>query len=186
MPFAGHITPMAAIAGELARDGHEVVGYTGAKYRGRFEGVGARWLAWTAAQDYDDAAIAETFPRIGSGKGMRADRANLEDVLLGTGAGQAADIVAAHRETPFDLIVVDQLAFGGALAAELLGLPWATVAITPLGLASRDLPPPGLRLRPARGPVARGRDAVLRSMFGLLIRRVALAAPCHGSGRARP
>ncbi|HTJ37265.1 MAG TPA: glycosyltransferase [Dactylosporangium sp.] len=158
LPFGGHVGPMAAVAGELARRGHDVTGHTGAKYRGRFEAAGARWLPWTAAQDYDDARLADTFPRVGDGKGIKANFANFTDVLIGTAAGQAADIIAAG---PFDLIVTDQLAFGGALAGERLGVPWATVAVIPLTLASRDLPPPGVPVRVSSGRAARWRNALL-------------------------
>src|SRR3954447_26269358 len=73
LPFGGHVGPTAAVAAELVRRGHEVVGHTGAKYRGRFEAVGATWLPWTAARDYDDARLADTFPRVGNGKGLRAN-----------------------------------------------------------------------------------------------------------------
>ena len=79
-------------------------------------------------------------------------------MLIGTAAGQAADIIAA---APFDLIVSDQLAFGGALAGERLGVPWATVAVIPLTLASRDLPPPGVPVRMSTGRAARWRNALL-------------------------
>ena len=170
MPFVGHVGPMAAIADELVRGGHEAVAYTGKKYRGRFEAVGACWLPWDAPPDFDDSDLAATFPRIGDGKGMRADRANVEDILLGTGAAQAADILAEHAERPFDAMVTDQLAFGGALAGEKTGTPWASVAVTPLGLSSRDTPPPGSPFRPATGPVSRSRDAALRSLVSVAMR----------------
>ena len=114
------------------------------------------------ARDFDDARLAATFPRVGDGKGLRGAKANAEHVLFGTAPGQAADIRAAAVDTPFDLIVTDELAFGAALAGEALGTPWVSVAVTPLGLPSRDLPPPGLRLRPATGRAGRLRDAVLR------------------------
>jgi len=162
LPFAGHVGPMTAVAAELVRRGHEVVAYTGAKYRTRFETAGARWLPFTRAQDFDDARLAATFPQVGDGKGLRAAKANSDHVLFGTASGQAADIHAAAGDTPFDLIVADQLAFGAALAGEALGTPWVSVAVTVLSLTSRDLPPPGLRLRPATGRTGRLRDAVLR------------------------
>jgi UDP:flavonoid glycosyltransferase YjiC (YdhE family) len=168
MPFAGHAGPMSAIATELARRGHETVVYAGEKYRERF--AGAAWLPRNRAADFDDADLAATFPRIGDGKGMRADQANVRDVLFGTGAGQAEDILAEARREPFDLLVSDQLAFGTALAAEVLGVRWATVAVTPLSLASRDLPPAGTPFRPATGRLGRARDAVLRGVAGLASR----------------
>ncbi|MFS8095908.1 glycosyltransferase [Lentzea alba] len=126
LPFAGHVCAMAAVSTELVKRGHEVVVHTGAKYRHKFEG--AEWLPWKHAPDFDDAKLAETFPSIGDGKGMRSNFANVRDVLVGTGAAQAKDVLEAE----FDLVVTDHLAFGAAMAAEIKQVPWATVAVTPL------------------------------------------------------
>lgn len=132
LPFAGHVGAMAAVSAELVRRGHDVVVHTGAKYRHKFEG--AEWLPWKHAPDFDDARLARTFPSVGDGKGMRSNFANLRDVLVGTGAAQARDVLEAE----FDLVVTDHLAFGAAMAAEIRQVPWATVAVTPL-VASRPL-----------------------------------------------
>jgi UDP:flavonoid glycosyltransferase YjiC (YdhE family) len=189
LPFAGHVGPLAAVAGELVARGHRVAAYTGVKHRGRFERVGARWVPWTRAQDFDDADLAATFPRVGDGKGLAAQMANMRDILVGTAAGQAADIVAAGKAAPFDLVVADQLAAGAPVGAEALGLPWVTVCVTPLGLSSRYLPPFGTRLAPATGAVGRGRDAVLRALVSVG-QRIAFTRPvnrlraAHGLGPA--
>jgi UDP:flavonoid glycosyltransferase YjiC (YdhE family) len=144
-----------------------VVAYTGAKYGERFTGLGARWLPWSKATDYDDGDLAATFPKVGDGKGIRGGRANAEYVVFGTAAGQVEDILAA---APFDLLVTDQVALGGAVAGQRLGIPWATVAVTPLSLGSRDLPPVGMPWTPATGRVGRLRDAVLRGIAGVVYR----------------
>ncbi len=172
LPFAGHVGPMTAVAAELTRRGHEVVAYSGARYRQRFVAAGAAWLPWNFATDFDDSDLAATFPQVGDGKGLRAGKANVEHVLFGTGAGQAADILAEVKREPFDLLVADQLAFGAALAGEVLGTPWATVALTPLSITSRDLPPPGIPVSPATGQLGRVRDAVLRSLVRPMYQRI--------------
>lgn len=167
MPFAGHVGPLGAVAAELVGRGHEVVAYTGAKYGERFTGLGATWLPWSKATDYDDADLAATFPKVGDGKGIRGSRANAEYVVFGTAAGQVEDILAAG---PFDLLVTDQVALGGAVAGQKLGIPWATVAVTPLSLGSKDLPPVGMPWTPATGLVSRLRDAVLRGVAAVIYR----------------
>jgi UDP:flavonoid glycosyltransferase YjiC (YdhE family) len=169
LPFAGHVGVLAAIAAELSGRGHDVVAYTGAKYRARFL---AEWLPFTSVADFDDANLANTFPRIGNGKGFRADRANLEDVLFGTAAGQLADLLAAARSRAFDVLVTDQTAFGAAVAGEALGIPWATVSVSPLTMTSRDLPPVFLPLAVAKGRWGRIRNAALRPVGGLVYRRI--------------
>jgi UDP:flavonoid glycosyltransferase YjiC (YdhE family) len=189
LPFAGHVGPLAAVAGELVARGHRVAAYTGATHRVRFERVGARWVPWAQAQDFDDADLAATFPKVGNGKGLAAQLANIRDILVGTAAGQVADIVAAGKAAPFDLVVADQLAAGAPIGAEVLGTPWVTVCVTPLGLSSRYLSPFGTRLAPATSAAGRGRDAVLRALvsFG---QRAAFTRPvnrlraAHGLGPA--
>jgi UDP:flavonoid glycosyltransferase YjiC (YdhE family) len=168
MPMAGHVQPMAAVATELIRRGHEVVAYTGAKYGPRFAEVGATWLPWEQAPDFEESDLSATFPDVSDGRGPKAVVANLEHVFLRTGDGQARDLLAAG---PFDLLVSDQLAIGPSLVAEKSGTPWATVAISALALPGRDVPPMGFALLPARGPAGRVRDAVLRRMSQLLLGR---------------
>jgi UDP:flavonoid glycosyltransferase YjiC (YdhE family) len=168
MPFAGHVQPMAAVAAELVRRGHDVVAYTGKKYGPRFADVGATWLPWERARDFEENDLAATFPEVTHGRGLKAVLANVEHVFLRTGGGQARDILAAGA---FDLLVSDQLALGSALAAEVSGTPWASVALVPLGLPSRDLPPFGLALLPGRGPLGRLRDTGLRGVNRLLLGR---------------
>jgi MGT family glycosyltransferase len=169
LPFAGHVGALGAITDELVRRGHEVVAYTGAKYQHRFTAAGASWLPWTEATDFDDADLAATFPKIGDGKGLRGGQANAEYIIFGTARGQVVDIIAAG---PYDLLVTDQVAFGGAVAGAALGIPWATVAVTPLTLTSRDLPPPSMPWTPGTGPAGRLRDATLRGLVGLASRAV--------------
>jgi hypothetical protein len=169
MPFAGHADPMRSLARTLVERGHEVVAYTGKRYGDGFSAAGARLLTWQHAPDFDDSDLRATFPEVTDGRGPRAVTANLEHVFLRTGAGQARDILEAG---PFDVLVSDQLAIGSTLASELSGTPVASVAITPLVLPSRDLPPQGMALRPMRGPVGRTRDAVLRSVTGALLARL--------------
>ncbi|MGY1618414.1 hypothetical protein ACI797_16870 [Geodermatophilus sp. SYSU D00691] len=109
MPFAGHVQPLAAVAAELVRRGHEGVGYTGRKYGGRFADVGAVWLPWEQAPHFEETDLAATFPGVTHGRGLRAVTPNVEHVFLRTAAGQARDILAAGS---FDSLVSDQLAGG--------------------------------------------------------------------------
>src|SRR3712207_9297675 len=113
MPFAGHVTPMLAVAAELVRRRHEVVAYTGAKYAPRFTAVGTGWEPWRQAPDFDEAHLAATFPQVGDGRGMRAGRANGEHVVLRTGVGQTRDLEALLARRPADAIVSDQMSVGG-------------------------------------------------------------------------
>ncbi|WP_123697242.1 glycosyltransferase [Agrococcus jenensis] len=161
MPFAGHVRPMTAVAAALLDRGHRVTAYTGARYAEAFGRLGCAILPWSAAQDFDETRLSETFPDAG-GPGPLGLIANVRDVFIGTARGQVDDVCAAHAVTPFDAIVADVLAVGAGLTAELLDLPWATISVVPLSMPSRDLPPSALALAPGRGRFGEARDALLR------------------------
>ncbi len=75
------------------------------------------------------------------------------------------DLQRAIEETQPDLMLIDVQTWGAAAAAESSGLPWAMWCPYPLPLPSRDAPPFGPGLRPARGPLGRLRDAALGRLF---------------------
>lgn len=166
MPFAGHVAPVTGVVAELLARGHDVAVYTGSRYVERFELLGARGIPWSAAPDFDEHDLTATFPQVGR-RGPIGLLGNLEHIFIRSGAGQLSDIAAAHAERPFDLLVSDVMAIGTSLAAEKLGLPWATLSIVPLSLPSDDLPPWGLALHPGAGGWGTLRDAALRAVFGI-------------------
>src|SRR5690625_2209455 len=161
MPFAGHARPIRAVAAELVRRGHDVRVYTGRSYVEQFEEVGARGVPWQVAPDFDERDYAATFPRMQERKGFRQVLVNLEDLFLGTAPAQLTDLLGAHREEPWDLLAGDTMAMGTRFAAEHVGGPWATVSAIAVWLPGKDLPPTGLGLTPAKGPLGRLRDLVL-------------------------
>lgn len=119
LPFAGHVGAMAAVSCELVQRGHDVVVHTGAKYSHRFEG--AEWLPWKHAPDFDDARLAEAFPSIGDGKGMRSNFANVRRARDPGDAGTGADDLlrpAIEAIAGQDMLVV---ATTGGAPAETLG-----------------------------------------------------------------
>lgn len=168
MPFAGHVRPMTAVAAALLARGHRVTAYTGAKHADAFTSIGCATVTWSAARDFDDQRVAEAFPGVGR-PGYRGMLANLRDLFIGTAPGQVADLRALHRRDRFDAIVGDAMAVGSGLAAEVLNKPWVAVAVVPLAVPSRDLPPPGMGLRPATSWAGRLRDRVLRAAVPRII-----------------
>ncbi|MBD8063262.1 glycosyltransferase [Oceanitalea stevensii] len=166
MPFAGHARPVRAVAGELVRRGHDVRVYTGRSYTGLFEEVGARGVPWQEAPDLDERDLAATFPRLRGRKGFRQVLVNLEDLFLGTAPAQARDLERAHAAEPWDLLAGDPMALGTRFAAERTGSRWATVSPIAVWLPGPGIPPTGLGLTPATGPLGRVRDLALGSVAG--------------------
>lgn len=70
------------------------------------------------------------------------------------------DLESAIAESQPDVLSIDPTAWGAPIAAEASGLPFAFFAHSPLPISSKDAPPFGLALPPARGPLGRLRDRV--------------------------
>lgn len=163
MPFTGHVAPLEAVAQAFAEAGHAVRVYTGRAHAARFERAGARTVPWRRAPDFDEHDLEASFPRLRGRKGPLQMLRNVEDLFIGTGPSQCADLLDAFAEEPWDVLLGDDLSLGTVFAAERTWTPRVTVAIVPLAVPSRELPPPGLGLRPAGGALGRVRDAVLRA-----------------------
>ncbi|HME48001.1 glycosyltransferase [Mycobacterium sp.] len=93
-----------------------------------------------------------------------------------------------HELAP-DLIVSDVITACGALAAELLSLPWVELNPHPLYLPSKGLPPVGSGLAPGVGVRGRLRDALMRTLTARSLRagqrqraeaRVGIGLPAAG------
>jgi MGT family glycosyltransferase len=75
------------------------------------------------------------------------------------------DLRQASSEVNPDALLVDVNCFGAMFVAEASGLPWAVYCPYPPPFRSDDVPPHGLGLRPARGPLGKARDRIVRK-FG--------------------
>jgi len=83
------------------------------------------------------------------------------------------DLREAIADERPDALLVDINSWGGLAAAEAWGGPWAAFCPFPMFLRSRDVPPFGPGLAPARGPLGRLRDVVLRPIvLGTIERRM--------------
>ena len=74
------------------------------------------------------------------------------------------------RDLAPDLIVSDVITACGALAAELVGVPWVELSPHPLYLPSKGLPPIGSGMAPGEGVRGRLRDAVTRQLTARSLR----------------
>lgn len=162
-PFAGHVQPMIGLARSLRSRGHQVTLYTGAKYAGTVDAAGITFLPFRNARDFDDDRPENTFPAMARASGPLAMITDFRELFFGTAPGQAQDMLDAHDQIPFDAVVAEGTCFGAELFHELRGVPYATASLSPLGLPSRYLPPPGVPLRPGRTAIGRIRDAALRA-----------------------
>ena len=145
-PAPGHLFPAAALACALRDLGHDVLVLTGRPWvdvlRER-EGLQAGELDGLAPSRSDADAGYRLWGRAGEMTPAATERL---------------------RSWQPDVVVSDTLTVAGGWAAASLGLPWVELVPHPLQDLSRDLPPPGTALAAGRGPLGRGRDAVLRHL----------------------
>jgi MGT family glycosyltransferase len=156
-PARGHLFPVMDLALALKTRGHtvrlrtlsselELVARAGLEAKGLAPAIEARTIDdWTSRSPMASVKKAmQTF----------LDRAAMElDDLVGA--------IAAERP---DLLLVDTNCWGAHAVAEASGLPWAVWHPFPMPLPSKDAPPFGPGLAPARGPLGRLRDALLQPL----------------------
>ena len=131
----GHAFPAIALARELRRRGHEVLVETWERWR---EAVEAEGLGFTAAQEYT------VYPPPGpdSPDGQ-------------TAAAAARALARLMEEFEPDLVVSDILTLAPTLAAEVAGVPHATLIPHVYPVQQSGMPLYSLGLRPPRTPLGR-------------------------------
>ncbi len=163
VPMAGHVGPISGLVAELVHRGHDVRVYSGSRYRQRFADLGARFVPWSAAREYDEHDLGASWP-MARHSGMRRGVALVKEGFIGTAPGQVQDLGAEIDREPTDVLVADPMSFGGVLTAELRALPWAMLNVLPFNQGFESAPA-GFHVKPARGALGRQRDRLLRQAY---------------------
>src|SRR3954452_24510907 len=186
-PAAGHLFPLVPGLLALQDRGHEVHVYTASEL---VDGARAAGLRHVAALDarISDVEVRDYEARSGTQRLV----VGFEN-LLGRGPAEAEDLRRAIAETQPDAVLVDVNAYGAAVAVQRSGLPWATTLPSLLPLPGAGIPPCGLGLAPATGPLGRRRDRVLGDLGErpggprrAHVRQGDAAGPQRAPARARP
>jgi MGT family glycosyltransferase len=156
-PGRGHLYPLTPILDELHRRGHQIALRTLASQ-----------TPLMRARGFEASSISEQVAAI-EHDDWRAGNARkaLEDavrIFCARAEYDAPDLRRAIDEERPDALIVDINSWGGLAAAEAWGGPWATFCPYPLALRSLDVPPFGPGFPPARGPLGRLRDRILRPL----------------------
>jgi UDP:flavonoid glycosyltransferase YjiC (YdhE family) len=164
-PARGHLFPLMPILDELRARGHEIHLRTlaAAVEMARERGFRAEPI---------DPAIEAIEHRDFEGKNPRDALKIAMHSFLERAKLDGRDLRRAIDRVEPDAIVVDVQAWGGLPAAEAWGGPWASFCPYPLPLPSRDAPPFGPGLPPARGPLGRLRDRILHPIVYGSVRRI--------------
>jgi MGT family glycosyltransferase len=155
---SGNTFPAIDTLLELQRRGHEVHVRSRASDVGGYAALGLCAAAidpdveQIEFDDWRGRSQVDSFMRM-----VRAYRAcaNLE----------IPDLRQAVAEVDPEALIVDINCFGAMFVAEASELPWAVYCPYPPPFRSQDVPPHGLGLRPARGPLGKARDLMVRK-FG--------------------
>jgi MGT family glycosyltransferase len=163
----GRLYPLVPTLLELRRRGRRVVARCGVDQVAalRAAGLEAEPLAREIERFAPDDWRARTrFGALRSGLRQFAERA----------PAQLRDLREAIDAERPDALLIDEGAWGAAVAAEASALPWAFSLVSPVPLRSRDAPPFGLGLTPRRDALGRVRDRVVeRVALGALERMIA-------------
>lgn len=154
-PARGHLFPVMDVALALSRRGHDVRVRTLAAELELVRSTGLQAKAIAPAIEerlIDDWQVSSPLASVKRGLQTFIDRAALE----------IDDLRRAIADEKPELLLIDTNAWGAQAVAESSGLPWATWHPYPLPLPSKDAPPFGPGLAPARGPLGRLRDRLLR------------------------
>jgi MGT family glycosyltransferase len=152
-PAAGHVFPLVPGLLELQRRGHAVHVRVGEKLLATIRAAGLD------ASPADPAIAAIEIDDYAGGRATAKLRKGIHR-LLERGPLERADMERAIAEHDPELIIVDTLVYGAAVAAEASRRPWATAQPSLLPLPGKGIPPYGLGLKPMRGPLGRVRDVV--------------------------
>lgn len=95
-----------------------------------------------------------------------------DQLMFGPAERYARDVLTEVERRRPDALAVDCLLFGAMLGAERSGLPTAQLHHMPYSFPLPGVPPFGLGLPPAVGPLGTARDAVLGRLIGLVFERM--------------
>jgi MGT family glycosyltransferase len=164
-PARGHLYPIVPTLEELRRRGHEVVVRTLSSEVGLLRDLG-----------FAAAPIDPNIERREHADWQARTSIGALQVTLHTFFERARydgpDLRRAIEEERPDALLIDINTWGAMAAAESAAMPWATWCPYLLPTPSRDAPPFGLGLPPARGLLGRLRDRLLSPvLFGIYNRQ---------------
>ena len=156
-PARGHVYPLVPTLEELRRRGHEVLVRTLASEVELLRGLG--FDAAPIAAEIEDRTMDDWRAKSPPKALDAAVRS-----FIARARHEGRDLRAAIEADRPDALFVDVNTWGALATAEARGGPWAMFAPYLLPISSNDTPPWGPGVKPAGGPLAHVRDAVLRKV----------------------
>jgi MGT family glycosyltransferase len=157
----GNVPPELSVARGLVERGHDVTIIGDPTLADEIAAIGAHVREWQAAPRRLSRRREDDLIRDYELRTPPQQVALMREILFGWAPGYAADTAQALGETRFDAVVSCFFLVGAQIAAEAHGLQHAVLVPNLWGEPGTGLPPFGPGLQPARGPLGRGRDALM-------------------------
>jgi UDP:flavonoid glycosyltransferase YjiC (YdhE family) len=162
----GTVPPELGIARRLSDRGHHVTVLADRTLDTQVRAARAHFAPWTESWgQFEDAHLRTP---------TRLLRGMVDQMFLGPAPAQSADTLAAIARLRPDLVLASFPAVGAMIAAESATQPFDVMLPNVYPLPAEGMPPFGVGLTPARGPLGRLRDATLRGLSATLFDRYAL------------
>ena len=161
----GNTPPELAVASPLVRRGHSVRFLTDPTLETEVRRIGCEFSPWTTAphrttRDKSD----DVFRDYELKNPIQMIDGYLREFMAGPAARWVADTLVELKAHPADALVTDFGIPAALIAAEKLGLPSVVIYPNIWMMPTPGIPPLGPGFMPARGPLGRLRDAVVRSV----------------------
>ncbi len=127
-PWAGHLNPLAALAGELERRGHETVFFHLEEFEPLFRRTGVKFIPY-GEKRFEPGTFSQALEQIRLHHGTAAGELAMELVLrLSKALLEEAEPVVASAN--LDLWVIDQMDYAAATLARCLEARFVTAVVT--------------------------------------------------------
>jgi UDP:flavonoid glycosyltransferase YjiC (YdhE family) len=174
-PAVGHLQPVAPMARELHRRGHDVRVATASSFQAQVRSLGLEPMA--VGLDWSRASPEAVFPDLAGVDPWERYEWILRHVYTDQAARQTAtDLLAAFRSWRPDAVIHQQMELGSLLAAELLEIPHASYGFGQ-GLVASDRELGGPAFAPLRASLGLDPDPDLIAGFRYL--RFEFAPPSY-------
>lgn len=167
----GTLPPALTLAREMTQRGHDVRVLCDPVAEADVVAAGCTFVPYTRAPHRSDRSPESDFIRDWEASSPMDALARTQNRLMfGPALAFARDVLDELEREPADALVINRTLYGAMLAAEKAALPYAVLMSGIYEVPRPGVPPIGLGLMPARGPIGRLRDfalkRVLRYLYG--------------------
>ena len=165
MPADGHFNPLTGVAMHLKAAGHDVRWYAGPSYIPKVERLGLPYYPFVRANEVTADNIAELFPERARLRGLALIRFDGNHFFVAEVGSYFEDVRDIHATFPFDAFFCDAGFYAMQLIKEKLGKHVCAIGVGPSMETSKDVPPNGVGLKPAKNALGRLAHQGMRAMM---------------------